>query len=293
MDNEFILFDRVEKIKSIVSKYGETNFFVSFSGGKDSTVLSWLIDYALPNNKIPRVYADTGIELNMIRDFVYEKTKNDSRFHIIKPTNNIKETLELYGYPFKSKMHSAFVKKYQTKGMDYKSVRAYTRKENTLAGTPMFRPCPQKLLYQFTDDFNIKISDACCLKMKEEPIQKWAKDNKKKYSIIGIMREEGGRRFNAQCLKMVGKNLKNFQPLVVVTKEWEEWLISTYSIVICDIYKPPYNFVRTGCKGCPFAQNLQDELDILEKYFPTERKQCEYIWKPIYDEYRRIGYRLK
>ena len=26
---------------------------------------------------------------------------------------------------------------------------------------------------------------------------------------------------------------------------------------------------------------------------PNERKQCEIIWKPIYDEYRRINYRLK
>lgn len=29
----------------------------------------------------------------------------------------------------------------------------------------------------------------------------------------------------------------------------------------------------------------------MDKYFPAERKQCEYIWKPIYEEYRRIGYR--
>lgn len=42
-----------------------------------------------------------------------------------------------------------------------------------------------------------------------------------------------------------------------------------------------------------FNIHLQKELDVLEKYFPTERKQCEIIWKPVYDEYRRIGYRLK
>ena len=78
-----------------------------------------------------------------------------------------------------------------------------------------------------------------------------------------------------------------------ITKDWEEWFIKTYNIKICDIYKEPYNFLRTGCKGCPFAINIQNELDILEKYFPNERKQCETIWKPVYDEYRRIGYRLK
>jgi 3'-phosphoadenosine 5'-phosphosulfate sulfotransferase (PAPS reductase)/FAD synthetase len=78
-----------------------------------------------------------------------------------------------------------------------------------------------------------------------------------------------------------------------MSKDWEEWFISTYNIKICDIYYPPYNFVRTGCKGCPFALYLQEELDTLEKFFPNEKKQCELIWAPVYAEYRRLGYRLK
>ena len=100
-------------------------------------------------------------------------------------------------------------------------------------------------------------------------------------------------RRSSKCLAFERGKLKAFQPLVPVTKEWEEWFINEYQIEICDIYKPPYNFERTGCKGCPFAIELQQELDILEKHFPAERKQCEIIWKPVYDEYRRIGYRLK
>ena len=32
---------------------------------------------------------------------------------------------------------------------------------------------------------------------------------------------------------------------------------------------------------------------IADKVLPNERKQCEFIWKPVYEEYRRIGYRLK
>lgn len=60
MDNKFILQDRIQKIRSIISKYGEENFFISFSGGKDSCVLDKLIDIALPDNKIPRVYINTG-----------------------------------------------------------------------------------------------------------------------------------------------------------------------------------------------------------------------------------------
>ena len=293
-ENEMLLNDRIMKIQSIIRKYEEDNFYISFSGGKDSTVLSALVDMALPNNKIPRVYANTGIELNKIRDFVIELSKTDNRIQIIKPSIPIKKMLEREGYPFKSKMHSAYVKKYQEKGLNgYKSVRAYIGIENTLNNKPIFRGCPKVLKYQFTKENTLKISDMCCMKMKEEPLKEWQKENNKPYTIVGIMREEGGRRFNAQCLSFKGKKLNNFQPLAPITKDWEDWFIKTYNIKICDIYKPPYNFERTGCKGCPFSIHIQRELDTLEKYFPEERKQCEIIWKPVYDEYRRIGYRLK
>lgn len=70
MNNEFLLQDRLQKIRQIITKYGEENFYLSFSGGKDSTVLSHLIDMALPNNRIPRVYANTGIEYRLILEFV-------------------------------------------------------------------------------------------------------------------------------------------------------------------------------------------------------------------------------
>ncbi len=102
-----------------------------------------------------------------------------------------------------------------------------------------------------------------------------------------------GRRENAVCLKFDDDKLEKFQPLSVITKEWEDWFIKEYDIEICPIYLPPYNQTRTGCKGCPFSLHLQEELDMMDKYFPNERKQCELIWKPVYDEYRSLRYRLK
>ena len=56
-DYEFLLADRISKIKSINDRYDLSNkAYLSFSGGKDSTVLHYLIDEALPDNSIPRVY---------------------------------------------------------------------------------------------------------------------------------------------------------------------------------------------------------------------------------------------
>jgi 3'-phosphoadenosine 5'-phosphosulfate sulfotransferase (PAPS reductase)/FAD synthetase len=225
----------------------------------------------------------------MIRDFVFDMAKTDDRVVVIKPSIPIKQMLEKEGYPFKSKVHSCFVARYQKRGM-MEAEKGYLGLKPESWHS---RTCPNILKYQFTDKCNLKISDHCCVEMKEKPLQKWAKENNKIYSITGIMREEGGRRTQSQCLAFSGKKLTLFQPLVVVSKEWEDWFIDAYNVEICDIYKPPYNFERTGCKGCPFALHLQDELDTLEKYFPNERKQCEMIWKPVYDEYRRIGYRLK
>lgn len=70
-DYEFLLMDRVQKIKSINELHDlEHNAYVSFSGGKDSTVLSRLIDEALPGNNIPRVFINTGIEYKQLVAFV-------------------------------------------------------------------------------------------------------------------------------------------------------------------------------------------------------------------------------
>lgn len=294
-DNELLLEDRIQKIRQVIGKYGEENFYISFSGGKDSTVLSALIDIAIPGNSIPRVFANTGIEYRMIVDFVENMKKDDERVVIIEPSVRIKPMLETEGYPFKSKGHSKYLALYQkhktTEGQ--MSLQHYLHISDDGVNWSSFKSCPKCLKYQFTEEFQIKISDMCCVRMKEEPLSKWQKDHNRPYGIVGITREEGGRRTSAVCLAFKGKKLKNFQPLATVTKQWEEWFIKAYNVEICDIYKQPYNFTRTWCKGCPFNPHLQDALEILDKFFPAERKQCEIIWKPVYDEYRRIGYRLK
>lgn len=286
MNNEFLLQDRLQKIRQIINQYEENNFYISFSGGKDSTVLSHLIDMALPENKIPRVYADTGIEYEMIRQFVFTIAKSDQRIIVLKPTKNIRKTLDEVGYPFKSKEHADVVRSYQNGNKNGLWIKHYLEK------TGDFK-MPDKLRYQFTDECKLKISSYCCNEIKEKPLNNWQREHNIKYSILGIRRAEGGRRTKAQCLAFRRGKLKSFQPLAPLDDDWIEWFIDEYKINICDIYKPPYNFDRTGCKGCPFNPRLQQSLDIMKKYFPDEHKQCEIIWKPVYDEYRRLNYRLK
>lgn len=317
-ENEFLLADRIGVIKDTINKYGEDKFYLSFSGGKDSTVVHHLLDMALPDNKITRVFSNTGIEYKANVDFV--NSIKDDRFVILRPNKNIPRTLEKVGYPFKSKLYSQYYDTYRkhkeaiwkeiekidkNPGLkdDYDYIHNLPRgiktaikyyynlreREREVVKSTYIMVFPNKLRYQWHEDLNI--SDRCCTEFKEKPMDEWAKENGKEWTITGIMTEEGGRRALAKCVGSF-RGKKTFNPLVKVTKEWEEWFIEKYNIRLSPLYYEPFNFERSGCRGCPFSINLQEDLNVMEKYFPNERKACEIIWKPVYEEYRRIGYRL-
>lgn len=85
------------RIRQWVECYGEDGVYVSFSGGKDSTVLLNLVRKIYP--AISAVYVDTGLEYPEIREFV----KRQENVEIIKPKKNFRQVIEKYGYPFISK----------------------------------------------------------------------------------------------------------------------------------------------------------------------------------------------
>lgn len=291
-EHEFTLADRLGVIRNAEGRYRlSENGYLSFSGGKDSTVLHHLLDMALPGNEIPRVYIDTGIEYADIRAFVMGLAAKDPRFVIVRPAKPIKKVLETYGYPFKSKEHSLRVDQFN-KGANANYIKKYLSGYEK-DGKPSTFVCPKCLLYQFEERGKYNYSNLCCQKLKKEPAHAWEKANGKKIAITGMRSEEGGNRKRLGCVISDGKGgIKRFHPLIKVTEPFEDWFIERERIELCRLYLPPFNFKRTGCKGCPFSLDLQEQITIMEKYLPAERKQCEAIWKPVYDEYRRIGYRL-
>ncbi len=99
------------RIRDWVNEYGEDGVFVSFSGGKDSTVLLTIAREMYPG--IKAIYVDTGLEYPEIRDFV--RTWDNVEW--LKPKLNFKQVIEKYGYPFISKEVSErvyFAQKYLT-----------------------------------------------------------------------------------------------------------------------------------------------------------------------------------
>ena len=99
------------RIREWVNYYGLEGVYVSFSGGKDSTVLLHIAREIYPD--IKAVFVDTGLEYPEIREFV----KTFDNVDIIRPKMNFKQVIEKYGYPFISKEVSECVygaKKYLT-----------------------------------------------------------------------------------------------------------------------------------------------------------------------------------
>ena len=155
--------------------------------------------------------------------------------------------------------------------------------------------CPKCLRKQFTPEYSLNISKRCCNEFKKKPAHNYEQQSGRLIAITGMKKEEGGNRtFISGCVltDKQGK-IKKFHPLLVVSEEWENWFINEYKIELCKLYLPPYNFKRTGCAGCPYNLALQEDLETMELYLPNQRKQCELIWKPVYEEYRRLNYRLK
>ena len=108
-----------ERIRQWINEFGEDGVFVSFSGGKDSTVLLHLVREDYPNVKA--VFVDTGLEYPEIRQFV----KTFDNVEWVKPKMTFKNVIEKYGYPFISKEVSEkvyYAKRYLTWWLDHNSI---------------------------------------------------------------------------------------------------------------------------------------------------------------------------
>ena len=82
------------RIREWINEYGEDRVYISFSGGKDSTVLLDIVRQDHPD--VPAVFIDTGLEYPEIRDFV----RRHENVTWLKPEMNFRSVIQTYGYPF-------------------------------------------------------------------------------------------------------------------------------------------------------------------------------------------------
>jgi 3'-phosphoadenosine 5'-phosphosulfate sulfotransferase (PAPS reductase)/FAD synthetase len=85
------------RIRQWIEEYGEDGVYVSFSGGKDSTVLLHLVREDYPN--VPAMFVDVPTQYTELRDFV----KTFDNVDIVKPKMSFMEVCRKYGFPLISK----------------------------------------------------------------------------------------------------------------------------------------------------------------------------------------------
>lgn len=115
------------RIRQWVNEFGEDGVYISFSGGKDSTVLLDIVRKMYPS--IKAVYVDTGLEYPEIKHFV----KGFDNVEIIRPEMVFKDVITKYGYPMISKEVSECVqgaRKYLTSILNEKD--NFDRQTDTL-----------------------------------------------------------------------------------------------------------------------------------------------------------------
>ena len=158
--------------------YYDNQAFVSFSGGKDSTVLLDLVRRVCAD--IPAVFVDTGVEYPEIREFV----KTVSNVEWLKPKLSFKEIVDTYGYPVISKEVSNVIDGAR-KGQEYRIKRLNGELLDKNGNISIFN-CPQ---YKFLLDAPFKISDKCCYHIKKSPIYSYERRTGRK-SLVGTMASE-------------------------------------------------------------------------------------------------------
>lgn len=290
--------------------YWDGMVYVSFSGGKDSTVLKHIVDSIYDD--VPAVFVNTGLEYPEIQQFVrsIKDGKHDCfnpNVEIIRPEMRFDEVINKYGYPVVSKEVSQKVHAVNSaKRNGYES--SYTKYFNGEALTPDGKKSPYNMeKWKFLLDADFNISHKCCDVMKKKPTKKYEKETGRK-PIVGTMASESRLRYQKWIqhgCNAFDKGNPSSQPLSFWTEQDVLHYIKKFNVPYASVYGDivpasedeqiegqltafdilgDYDGTqlkttgasRTGCIFCMFGCHLEKEPNRFQRLKETHPRQYEY-----------------
>lgn len=282
------------RIKEAVERYGEDGVYVSFSGGKDSTVLLDLTRSIFPNVK--GVFSDTGLEFPEIRAFVFAQ----ENIEVIKPKMTFKEIVSKYGYPLFSKEVSHAIW-YARKIRTTDNGRPRGQRQKLLGELTLTKSCSK-----FRDDFQGEktsmfnkqkylpacqklpylIGDNCCQVMKKQPFASYSKRTGR-VPIVGTLAEESMLRTQG-WVKNGCNAFETDKPKSAPLSFWTEQDVLQYiqkkNLPIASVYG---ELVFEGLDGFNYTQTLFECGKL--KCSGASRTGCMYCAYGAGNEAKRLG----
>ena len=261
-----------EDLKSKFAKIDFDNYYLAYSGGKDSHFLYWFIKEFLHDDKIQIVAVNTYMEFPEIS----ARMKKYADVVLI-PNLKPHEVIAKYGTPCFSKQQDEYISRYQ-KGSRSKNTM------NAVLGNNVKFNLNNTARNLLLSNLLPEISNKCCLYLKKKPAYEFDKRTKLK-AILGVMGSESQTRESQYKSCFTKKGV--FTPLWDLTEDLMNKIYNQYDIELPSIYQ----FVnQTGCAGCPYGigkNNTEIELQLMT---PAKRRYVEKLFGPAY-EIRGLNYR--